>query len=95
MQLYIPPDLQPLIDKRVTSGEYASAEDVVRRALQALEAEETWTQEDRRALDEKIDKALAQVAARNVYGREEALRNCSRPSTALLSCPRARIAELI
>ena len=74
MQLNIPPDLQPLIEKRLASGEYGSAEEVFRRALEVLEAEETWTAEERRALDKKIDHALAQVAAGNVYGPEEARR---------------------
>lgn len=74
MQLNIPADLQPLVDKRLASGEYGSAEEVFRRALEVLEAEETWTDEERRALDQKIDNALAQVAAGNVYGPEEARR---------------------
>ena len=74
MQLDIPPDLQPLIDKRVSSGESRNAEEVFRRALEALEAEETWTDEERRVLDEKIDHALAQAAAGKVYGPEEARR---------------------
>jgi putative addiction module CopG family antidote len=85
MQLNIPPDLQPLIDKRVWSGEYASAEEVFRRALEALEAEETWTDEERRALDEKIDRALAQVAAAKVYGPEEARRKLAAMREAHLS----------
>jgi Arc/MetJ-type ribon-helix-helix transcriptional regulator len=74
MQLNIPPDLQPLVDKRLSSGEYASAEDVFRRALEVLEAEETWTEEERRVLDEKIDRALAQVATGKIYGPGEARR---------------------
>jgi putative addiction module CopG family antidote len=74
MQLTIPSDLQPLIEKLVSSGEYASAEEVFRRALEALEAEETWTEEERRALDEKIDRTLAQVAAGQIYGPDEARR---------------------
>lgn len=74
MQLNIPPDLQPLIDKRLSSGEYASAEEVFRRALEALEVEETWNEEERRALDEKIDRALAQVGAGKIYGPEDARR---------------------
>ena len=74
MQLNIPPGLQPLVDKRLSSGEYASAEEVFRRALEVLEAEESWAEEEQRALDEKIDRALAQVAAGDVYGPEEARR---------------------
>ena len=69
-----PPDLQPLVDKRLSSGEYANAEEVFRRALEVLEAEETWTHEERLALDVKIDRALDEVAAGRVYGPEEARR---------------------
>ena len=53
------------------SGEYGSAEEVFRRALEVLEAEETWTEQERSALDQKIDHALAQVSARNVLGRKK------------------------
>ena len=74
MQFNVPPDLQPLVEKRLSSGEYANAEEVFRRALEVLEAEETWSDEERRALDEKIDRALEQVASGNVYGPEEAQR---------------------
>ena len=34
MQLNVPPDLETLINKRLSSGGYASAEDMLRRALQ-------------------------------------------------------------
>jgi Arc/MetJ-type ribon-helix-helix transcriptional regulator len=74
MQFNVPPDLQPLVDKRLSSGEYANAEEVFRRALEVLEAEETWTNEERLALDVKIDRALDEVAAGRVYGPEEARR---------------------
>lgn len=50
MQLNIPPDLEALINKRLSSGGYASVEDVLRRALEAQDAEESWTDEERRAL---------------------------------------------
>ena len=74
-----------MIDKRLSSGEYANAEEVFRRALEALEAEETWTDEERQALDEKIDRALAQVAAGQVYGPEEARRKLAALREAHLS----------
>jgi len=66
------PDLEALIRRCVASGGYANAEEVVRRALEVLDAEETWTSEERQALDTKIDRALEQVASGNVYGPEEA-----------------------
>ena len=74
MQLTVPPDLEALVQKRLATGAFANAEDVIRRALENLDAEESWTQEERRALDGKIDRALEQVAAGLVYGPEEARR---------------------
>lgn len=62
MHLIVPPDLEALVQKRLA----------IRRALETLDAEESWTDEERRALDEKIDRALEQVAAGRVYGSEEA-----------------------
>ena len=37
-----------------------------------MNAEENWTKEERSGLDEKIDRALEQVAAGRVFGPEEA-----------------------
>ena len=74
MQLNFPADLEALVQKRLATGAFANAEDVIRRALQTLDAEESWTDEERLALDEKIDRALEQVASGRVYGPEEARR---------------------
>jgi Arc/MetJ-type ribon-helix-helix transcriptional regulator len=74
MQLNVPPDLEALVQKRLATGAFANAEDVIRHALEALDAEESWTDEERRALDRKIDRALEQAAAGKVYGPEEARR---------------------
>ena len=78
MQLNVPPDLEALVQKRLDTGAFANAEDVIRRALETLDAEESWSDEERSALDEKIDRALEQVAAGRVYGPEEARRKASR-----------------
>ena len=74
MQLDVSPDIEALLQKRLNSGGFANAEDVLRRALESLDAEESWTEEERRALDEKIVRALEQVASGKVYGPEEARR---------------------
>ena len=42
MQLNVPPDLETLINKRLSSGGYTSVEEVLRRALEAQDAEESW-----------------------------------------------------
>lgn len=61
MQLNVPPDLEALINKRLSTGGYASAEDVLRRALEAQDAEESWTDDERRALSSHIEKGFLQA----------------------------------
>ena len=61
MQLTIPPDLETLIDKRLSSGAYSNAEDVLRRALEAQDAEGSWTDEERRALSAHIEEGYQQA----------------------------------
>lgn len=61
MQLTVPPDLETLINKRLSGGGYANAEDVLRRALQSQDAEESWTDEERRALSAHIEEGYLQA----------------------------------
>jgi Arc/MetJ-type ribon-helix-helix transcriptional regulator len=61
MQLNVPPDLETLINKRLSSGGYASVEEVLRRALEAQDAEESWTDEERRALSAHIEEGYLQA----------------------------------
>jgi Arc/MetJ-type ribon-helix-helix transcriptional regulator len=61
MQLNVPSDLEMLIKKRLSSGGYTSAEDVLRRALEAQDAEESWTDEERRALSCHIEEGYLQA----------------------------------
>jgi putative addiction module CopG family antidote len=60
MQLNVPPDLETFINKRLSSGAYTNAEDVLRRALEAQDAEESWTDEERRALSAHIEEGYQQ-----------------------------------
>ncbi len=61
MQLNVPPDLENLINKRLSSGAYRDAEDVLRRALEAQDAEESWTEKERRALEAHIEQGYLQA----------------------------------
>jgi Arc/MetJ-type ribon-helix-helix transcriptional regulator len=61
MQLKLPPDLETLINKRLSSGAYRDAEDVLRRALEAQDAEQSWTDEERRALSVHIEEGYQQA----------------------------------
>ncbi|MGH9608534.1 MAG: ribbon-helix-helix domain-containing protein [Bryobacteraceae bacterium] len=61
MHVDLPPDLEMLIDKRLSSGAYANAEEVLRRALEAQDAEENWTEEERRAIWAHIEEGYQQA----------------------------------
>ncbi|HKV39444.1 MAG TPA: hypothetical protein VJX67_09540 [Blastocatellia bacterium] len=61
MQLNIPPDIEALINKRLSEGGYRSAEDVLRRALQAQEAEEDLSDHERKTLSAHIEEGYLQA----------------------------------
>ncbi len=71
MQLIVPPDLESLINKRLSSGAYADAEDVLRRALEAQDAEESWTDEERQALSAHIEEGFLQAERGELIGAVE------------------------
>ena len=61
MQLDVPPDLETLINKRLSSGGYESVEDLLHRALEAQDAEESWTEAERHALSSHIEEGYLQA----------------------------------
>jgi Arc/MetJ-type ribon-helix-helix transcriptional regulator len=74
IQLNLPPDLETLINKRLSSGAYSNAEDVLRRALEAQDAEESWTDEERRALSPHIEEGYRQAERGELIDGERARR---------------------
>jgi Arc/MetJ-type ribon-helix-helix transcriptional regulator len=74
MQLNVPPDLETLINKRLSSGGYTNAEDVLRRALEAQDAEESWTDEEHRALSAHIEEGYLQAERGELVGAAQAQR---------------------
>lgn len=74
MQLNLQPDLEILMNKRLSSGAYANAEDVLRHALEAQDAEESWTDEERRALSAHIEEAYQQAERGELIDGTEARR---------------------
>jgi Arc/MetJ-type ribon-helix-helix transcriptional regulator len=74
MQLNVPPDLETLINKRLSTGGYTDAEDVLRRALEAQDAEESWTDEQRRALSAHIEEGYLQAERGELIGGAQARR---------------------
>ena len=75
MQLNVPPDLETLINKRLSSGSYLNAEDVLRRALQAQDAEESWTEEERCALSDHIEEGYLQAERGELLDSAQARRD--------------------
>jgi Arc/MetJ-type ribon-helix-helix transcriptional regulator len=71
MQLTVPPDIESLINKRLSSGAYSDAEDVLRRALEAQDAEESWTDEERQALSAHIEEGFLQAERGELIGAAE------------------------
>ena len=61
MEINVPADLETLINRRLATGGYASVEEVLRRALEAQDAEESWTEEERRALAAHIEEGYLQA----------------------------------
>jgi Arc/MetJ-type ribon-helix-helix transcriptional regulator len=74
MQLKVPADLESLIKKRLSSGGYTSVEEVLRRALEAQDAEENWTDEERRVLSAHIEEGYVQAERGELIEGEQARR---------------------
>ena len=71
MQLTVPPDLEILINKRLASGLYSSAEDVLRHALAAQDAAEDLTEADRQVLAGHVEaRYLESEASESVNGQQ-------------------------
>ncbi len=61
MPIQLTAEIEQLVQSRVDSGQYSSAEDVVREAFLLLEIEERDRETKRRRLREKIGRAIEQV----------------------------------
>ena len=61
MNVNVPPDLETLINKRLSSGAYSSVEDLLRRALEGQDADKVWTDEERQALAAHIEEGYLQA----------------------------------
>jgi Arc/MetJ-type ribon-helix-helix transcriptional regulator len=61
MIIELNPEDELLVQRRLQSGAYASIEDVIHRALESLDADEMWLQENNAAIHEQIGVGLAQL----------------------------------
>ena len=74
MQVNLPPDLEMLVNRLLSSGSYTSVEDVFRRALEAQDAEESWTDEERQPLTSHIEEGFSQAERGELIDGDQARR---------------------
>ena len=55
------PEIESLIEQRLHSGAFESVEDVLIDALEAQEEREVWLQKNNEAIQQKIERGLAQL----------------------------------
>jgi len=73
MTIKLKPEDEQLIQKRLQSGAFASAEEVVHDALESLDAEDEWARQNRQAIQDKIDRAFDQFERCEGLTAEESL----------------------
>jgi len=56
------PEIEALIQQRLHSGAFQSVEDVLFDALEIQAEREAWLQENKEAIDAKIERGLTQLA---------------------------------
>ena len=55
------PEIEALIEQRLHTGAFESVEDVLFDALEIQAERETWLQENKEAINAKIERGLAQL----------------------------------
>ena len=63
MTIELTPEDEQLVRKRLQSGAFQSAGEVIHEALAAQEVENAWLEENKALIDEKIKRGLAQLDA--------------------------------
>jgi len=61
MKIELKPEDEQLIQKRLQSGAFDTVDEVIHDALASQDAEETWLQENREAINAKISRGLTQL----------------------------------
>jgi len=61
MNVSLTPELERLISRKVKTGRYTSASEVIREALRLLEEQDLLRQNQLAALEQKIGRGLAQL----------------------------------
>lgn len=79
MNLSLKPDVQKLIDERVSSGKYSSPEDVVAAAIVALDQQEQFGDFEAGELDGLLEEGERSIELEGTLDGDEAFRlRCQR-----------------
>lgn len=73
MTINLEPEDEKLVQKRLQTGVFGSPHEVIHRALESLDAQESWLQENRGAINEKIERGLAEFERGEGLTPEESL----------------------
>lgn len=85
MTVNLSSDHEHLIAEAIEAGTYENSDKMIERALELLRAEDRWLEENRSAIDAKIDHALAQFERGECFSAEESRRDMETRKAAWLS----------
>ena len=74
MNISLTPELEELINKKVESGFYATASEVVREALRLFKDQDDYWQRRKAQLNAEIQKGLDSLGTRGEYTFDEAMK---------------------
>jgi len=75
MIIELRPEDEELIQRRLDSGAFAAVEEIIHRALETIDADETRLQENRDIITVKIERGLAELdRGEGISGKESRAR---------------------
>jgi Arc/MetJ-type ribon-helix-helix transcriptional regulator len=61
MAITLRPEHEKAVTQAIQSGSYQSPDEVIERALEVLRSEDEWLSRNKGAINQKIEKAIAQL----------------------------------
>jgi len=78
MTVTLRPDQEQLVARVIESGACRDADEVIARALEMLQVEEEWIEDQRQEIAEKIERGIAQGRRGEVLTAEESIADMQR-----------------
>ena len=61
MSVTLNPEQERIVNEKLKAGHYRNVEEVLTRALEMLQGQDSWLEENRDAISEKISRGVAQL----------------------------------